>query len=139
MGKTARKGTSNPRPLLADLQNFVAITDIEYDFINGGYDVTGIARPYQQVNVQSFDEDGNNPSNVVAAAQIAGSPYGWTATGVMANGNEPWCFVAQGADGTTASTIYPVVNVGPAVVNKKASKNSATKVIKVTKKPVPSK
>jgi hypothetical protein len=88
----------------ATLPGCVAITDIVPDG-KGAYDVSGIARPYQAVTVQSFDAEGDNPSDVVDADQV--SDCGWLASGVQPGGASPWCFLAQGqTDGASGSTMY---------------------------------
>jgi hypothetical protein len=103
------------------LQGFVAITDV-IDNGDGTYDVGGFARPYQQVTVQAFDGEGGNPSAAVNAQPNIG-PYGWIATVTPVTG-PPICFVAQGADGSTSSCMYPPVTWS---FRKKMAKKENTK------------
>jgi hypothetical protein len=106
MGKPGRKA-SNGIVNHADLQNFVAITEVQPNG-SGDFNMVGFARPSQQVTVETFDAEGGNASGPVIANPDG--TYGWKAT-VTPLAAQPICFVAQGANGATSTCTYPPVGL----------------------------
>jgi hypothetical protein len=102
----------------ATIDPFVTITQV-VDNGDTTYDVSGIVRPAQPVQLQVFDINGNPLSGPLQG----GGTVSWTITTPAINAPLPLCFVAQ-AGGATSTYVYPAVTVvvGPGLAKKKLAK-----------------
>jgi hypothetical protein len=105
MAQSKRPSRNGKRRVGSDLANFISITNVGFDPVNG-YWIEGFVRPASDVQVEVFDSEGENPTGAMPANPTSGHPFAWSLFNIEPSGSEPLCFVAQ-AGGATATFMYP--------------------------------